>query len=327
MQTGAEYEYDVCLSFAGEEREYVEAVAKTLKRHGVTVFYDRYEQVELWGKDLYQHLDHVFRHAAAYCVAFISEAYVAKVWAKLELASAQARDLYEQNEYLLPARFDNTELPGLRPTIGYIDLRRLPPAGLAELIVEKVRRTPRSNVFPDYPNAVFVALSPQPDHPRRGPHVLAQVKGFYEAVRRMSEQERRVVFSLFLAGCQGELPENVHISADVLRRLTGFSVDELKSLLGGLQSLGFFVRYRPEGSGHDPGDHASAKPSLLKDTLAEAAEVRGDFALEWHLMSLNELGGNATLTAAIVVELAGGPSFTEHGLATLLRLDFSALAE
>lgn len=54
------YEHDVCLSFAGENRRYVAAVAKELKGLGVRVFYDKYETARLWGKDLYTHLDEVY---------------------------------------------------------------------------------------------------------------------------------------------------------------------------------------------------------------------------------------------------------------------------
>lgn len=52
--------YDVALSFAGEDREYVDKVAKCLVRMGLSVFYDRYEIVSLWGKDLYEHLTSVY---------------------------------------------------------------------------------------------------------------------------------------------------------------------------------------------------------------------------------------------------------------------------
>jgi hypothetical protein len=43
-------------------------------------------------------------------------------------------------EIILPVRFDETEIPGLPPTIGYLDLRVLTPAKLAELIRQKVDR-------------------------------------------------------------------------------------------------------------------------------------------------------------------------------------------
>lgn len=54
-QLAPRYDYDVTLSFAGEDRAYVEKVAAALYSLGIRVFYDRYEQVDLWGKDLYTH--------------------------------------------------------------------------------------------------------------------------------------------------------------------------------------------------------------------------------------------------------------------------------
>src|SRR5438132_199612 len=55
-----EYEYDVALSFAGENRETVEQFAKLLEAEGFTVFYDNWKKADLWGRDLYQHLDEVY---------------------------------------------------------------------------------------------------------------------------------------------------------------------------------------------------------------------------------------------------------------------------
>jgi len=48
--------YHVALSFAGEDRAYVERVATQLVSEGVTVFYDKFEEATLWGKNLYSHL-------------------------------------------------------------------------------------------------------------------------------------------------------------------------------------------------------------------------------------------------------------------------------
>ena len=132
-------EYDACLSFAGEERGYVELVARGLKDAGLRVFYDEDEKVWLWGKDLIEHFDRIYRVASRYCVMFISAAYAAKEWTRLERRSALARALTEQGEYILPARFDDTELPGMPPTIAYIELSELAPATLVEFIVEKGR--------------------------------------------------------------------------------------------------------------------------------------------------------------------------------------------
>lgn len=41
------YDYDVVLSFAGEDREFVEKVAKILTDNQIRIFYDRDYEVEL----------------------------------------------------------------------------------------------------------------------------------------------------------------------------------------------------------------------------------------------------------------------------------------
>ncbi|MGC5287549.1 toll/interleukin-1 receptor domain-containing protein [Micromonospora sp. DT231] len=154
----SESQYDVALSFAGEDREYVDVVANGLRSAEVKVFYDNYEQVSLWGKDLYSHLDFVYRKAARYCIVFISEHYARKVWTNHERQSAQARALNENDEYVLPVRFDSTDIPGIRPTVAYLDLRQLSPESLVELIRKKLGpRRVRQNL-PLNPDRLYEAL-------------------------------------------------------------------------------------------------------------------------------------------------------------------------
>lgn len=130
--------YDVALSFAGEQREYVERVAALVRAGGARVFYDLYETVNLWGKNLYDHLQQVYRERARYVVIFASTDYAEKAWTNHERQSAQARALELKREYILPARFDDTEIPGILKTVAYIDLRRTSPEKLAELILDKI---------------------------------------------------------------------------------------------------------------------------------------------------------------------------------------------
>ena len=132
--------YEVVLSFAGEDREYVEAVAKYLKNSNIKVFYDKYEEVTLWGKDLSEHLDKVYRGSARYCVMFISKNYADKVWSSHERQSALAKAIEEKEEYILPARFDDTQIPGIRPTIGYVDLSKKTPEQLGKMVLQKLGR-------------------------------------------------------------------------------------------------------------------------------------------------------------------------------------------
>jgi hypothetical protein len=134
-------EYHVALSFAGEDRDYVDQVASHLRNKGVKVFYDRYEQVDLWGKDLYEHLSNVYRNKAFYTVMFISTHYAKKLWTQHERKNAQSRAFNERREYILPARFDDTEIPGILDTVGYLSLRHYSPEQLSEAICEKLVRT------------------------------------------------------------------------------------------------------------------------------------------------------------------------------------------
>src|ERR1017187_7037125 len=118
-----QFDYDVCLSFAGEDRRYIASVADDLRQRGVRVFYDEYEKATLWGKDLYVRLNDVYGCFARYCIVFISKHYKKKLWTNHERQAAQERAFRDHAEYILPARFDDTTLPGLRDTVGYIDLR------------------------------------------------------------------------------------------------------------------------------------------------------------------------------------------------------------
>lgn len=135
IDTKPEDVYDVALSFAGEDREIVTKVANELTKHGVKVFFDAYETATLWGKDLGQHFDEVFRKKAGFVILFVSKHYVAKPWPQHEFKSALSTAILEKREYLLPVRIDNSELIGLQPTIAY--LKESDPVKIAQLFLEK----------------------------------------------------------------------------------------------------------------------------------------------------------------------------------------------
>jgi hypothetical protein len=92
-ESATTFEYDVALSFAGEDRSYVHGIAERLHDHGVRVFYDEFMVVDTWGADLIEMFDEVYRKKARFTVAFISSHYVAKQWPTHERRSALARAL------------------------------------------------------------------------------------------------------------------------------------------------------------------------------------------------------------------------------------------
>ena len=135
------FEFDVALSFAGEDRKHAEALAKILHKRDVKVFYDEFLKATLWGKDLFQHLETIYKDKAQYCVVFVSKDYVRKNWTKHELRHAQARSFTADREYILPLRLDDTVLPGLAATVGYLDIRSTKPPQIAALLLEKLGRS------------------------------------------------------------------------------------------------------------------------------------------------------------------------------------------
>jgi hypothetical protein len=132
------YDYDVAISFAGENRDLARQIFEILKSKGIRVFYDANEQATIWGKDLYEYLSEVYFNRARYCLMIVSEYYQIKNWTRLERKSAQARAFQQTEEYILPIRLDNTELPGLLETVGYIDARRKSPEEIANLVIQKL---------------------------------------------------------------------------------------------------------------------------------------------------------------------------------------------
>ena len=131
-------QYEVALSFAGEQREYAEEVARLLQNRGVSVFYDGFAAVRLWGKNLAEEFQDVFENRADYVVMFISEAYVEKAWPSHERQSSLSRAVQNKGEYILPVRFDDTFVPGLPTAIKYEQACDHPPAELAAIIAEKL---------------------------------------------------------------------------------------------------------------------------------------------------------------------------------------------
>ena len=132
--------YDLVFSFAGEDRSYVEKVARYLRSKSVGIFYDKFEESHLWGRDLAEHFDMIYGTSARYCVIFISKNYVEKMWTRHERRTALARALKEHSEYILPARFDDTEVEGIRHTLAYISLKDLKPSEFGKHILRKLGR-------------------------------------------------------------------------------------------------------------------------------------------------------------------------------------------
>lgn len=157
-------EFEIALSFAGEERVYVDQVANLLRDSGVKVFYDQFEEASLWGKNLYDYLSDIYQNKALYTIMFISEHYARKLWTNHERQAMQARAFQEHQEYILPARFDDTPIPGVLPTVWYISLAKRTPQEFVAVVQKKLANSGRTIPSESVRRAMFsVSSAPRVD--------------------------------------------------------------------------------------------------------------------------------------------------------------------
>jgi hypothetical protein len=138
--TSDEFEYDVALSFAGEDRVIAKNFANLLMNKNIKVFYDEDEADNLWGKDLIAHLANLYQNKARFCVMFISKYYPLKRWTNFERQHIQARAFRDTNEYILPIRIDDTNVPGIAETMGYRDIRQHSLESIANALEKKLAK-------------------------------------------------------------------------------------------------------------------------------------------------------------------------------------------
>lgn len=144
-----EHEFDIAVSFAGEDREFVAKVVEKLKERDVSVFYDFDYTAEMWGEDLVAFLQDVYRRRARFAILFISRHYLERKWTNHERQSVQDRALQQGSPYILPVHLDDTELPGLHSTTGHIDARTDGIDRIVDVVVQKLGQT-RTEALPRF---------------------------------------------------------------------------------------------------------------------------------------------------------------------------------
>ena len=312
------FAYDVCLSFAGEQRATASELAAALTAKGIRVFYDEYEVASLWGKDLYEHLDYVYRETARFCILFASRDYAAKVWTNHERRSAQARAIEENREYILPVRVDGTEIPGLRGTVGYVSLDDYGPEALAALIEKKLGPRQRAEFLPPVLDRLYEAVGVEDGDEGGRDHVDVHAESFFQSLVRMTDEERQIVSMIFRQGCPAELPENMHMSLDLLRRNLGRPASQIVEVLSGVGSLGFSfsVRESSEEDEHQGDEHDLADGGPLAVLAWANLTVGADELLE----------GEAMIVAERMLSLVGDGYCDECVARSLHILDFGSLS-
>jgi hypothetical protein len=135
--------YSIALSFSGSERKFAESIANKLKENDVKVFYDKFAQHDLWGKDLYETLRTVYIKECRYVVLLVSNTYLESMWPVFERKQIIDRLAHEHGQdCILPVRVDgcSKEIPGLSRGLGYINAKSTQSALISNLILRKLNQ-------------------------------------------------------------------------------------------------------------------------------------------------------------------------------------------
>ncbi|GIJ35074.1 toll/interleukin-1 receptor domain-containing protein [Micromonospora sediminimaris] len=133
--------YDIAVSFAGAQRDQVEAIVRACQALGLNVFYDKDKTVEFWGRNFITGMRTVYGATTRYVVPFLSREYLASAYPMDEYQTALVRAIeISADSYLLPILVGPVEVPAelLSPAIGYLRLEDYEPARLAQIIADRV---------------------------------------------------------------------------------------------------------------------------------------------------------------------------------------------
>jgi hypothetical protein len=135
-----ENEYDLAVSFAGEQRDYVAQTVTACKGLGLRVFYDKDKNNDWWGNSFIRDQRAVYSSRTRYFVPFISAEYLSKPIPMDEFSSAMMTAVKQGDGYILPVLMDDVEVPAdlLHPHIGYLRSRDYTPQQLAEQLQQRV---------------------------------------------------------------------------------------------------------------------------------------------------------------------------------------------
>jgi hypothetical protein len=102
--------FDLAFSFAGEDREYVEAVKNACVKLGLSVYYDKDRKIDQWGKSFIGEQRKVYSgYKTKHFVPFISEHYFAKPIPTDEFRSALMEST-KRSQYILPVKLDSSKV-------------------------------------------------------------------------------------------------------------------------------------------------------------------------------------------------------------------------
>lgn len=119
-ESSRDYEYDIAISFAGENRELARCIADNLEILDVRVFFDEYFESNFLGKAWSNEFKRIFSLDSRLVVCLLDSHHKEKLWPTFERECFQPR---VQDEDVIPIYLDETIFPGIPADIVGIRFR------------------------------------------------------------------------------------------------------------------------------------------------------------------------------------------------------------
>ncbi len=297
MTMSDNYEYDLAVSFAGEDRIFVEAVVEACKLRGFKVFY-YHDVVNAWlGKDFLREQRRIYGEGTRYFVPFISKHYLSKPITTDEFRTALSTDVQKFGGYILPLKMDDTKIPAdlLLPSTEYIRVDGKSPEAVADILHERVHGLPSSSTPLQIPSKDDDVLSGF-----KKPKPLATNFNSYKAGQEVLAYFQTVLLtrigSLEEAGYAATLmtPDGMLALRIETGNQTIYALDAWQGVMGNDKALGF-----NEGFGR----HTMSKSSMTATATPVPGDKSGDVLLQvTNLSLLPHIGTESLLTKEAFLE-------------------------
>lgn len=140
-----DFEYDVAISYANEDREVAEQIAIKSQKKGISVFFDKFYKSDLWGKSLSKWFKKTYAKSSRFVLVLVSQYYPVKDWANFEFDIAREEEKKRKEEFILPVRLDNTIILGLPRDKAYLDFNKEGLNGIVNYLFQKVMSLSEKN--------------------------------------------------------------------------------------------------------------------------------------------------------------------------------------
>ena len=258
--------YDIAVSFAGEQRDYVGQFVEACKARGISVFYDRDITNDWWGKNFIREQRKVYGKNTRYFMPFISTEYLAKPIPQDEFSAAMMTAVNQGDGYVLPVLWGSVQVPIdlMHPHIQYLKADDYSPEQLADAVVQRIgvgSQQPARDVGEVVQEALKFRM------PKVVPQNFSTYRELDTTYDYLADQLQAAVHQLESAGFVGTVRRgDTKIAVRIERQgQTVYALDIEKGSSFGDSSLNFVVGGNRMGLGGGNSSNGYATPYFDRD--------------------------------------------------------------